>query len=576
MNKVALIILLSFFVITTYAQNFYVDDALGNNNNTGASLATPWKTIQHAMDNATPGSNVNIRNGTYYEALEMNVSGTSGNPITFTNYNGENVFIDGNNTAVTLLYIASKTDLIIKGLVFQNTLGNNSAGVLIQGKSKNIIFRKNKIQHINWTASAATIPNSNKNSNPFLVYGTNAITAISNLTIDSNEVSDNITGFSESLTLDGNVDGFTIANNLVHDNVNIGILCAGNYKVSSDPSTDHARNGVVQNNTVYNCVSNYATSAGIYVDGGKNIIVERNKSYGNGYGIEIGCEELGPTQHITVRDNILFDNEIAGLAIGGYNYPSTGQVLNCTIENNTMYKNDNTLSGNGEIVISKASNCIFKNNVLYTNTQNISISSSYNGLQNNAFNYNAHYVPSAVASNLSFVFNNSTYFGLNNFQSSTSQEMNGIFADPLFVNSNIASPSTVDFSLTSGSLCIDAGAPDHMIISGETDFNYYNRITNSVVDIGAIEYGAVLAGIEKEIGSFPFQLYPNPVTEILTIRNDLSIVIDHMGLYNNLGEELFAINGSSEKISLGQLPRGFYLLKITSGNRSFVQRIIKQ
>jgi hypothetical protein len=574
--KSTLILLFFLFFQTLSAQNLYVDNAIGSNSNSGTSLASPWKTIQHAMDNASAGNVVYIRTGVYYEALELNVSGLPGTPITFKNYNGETVAIDGNNTAVTLLYIVNKSNITIEGLVFQNTLGNNSAGVLIKGKSKNIIFRKNKIQHIDWTASVLTTPGSNDNSNPFLVYGTNATAAASNIIVDSNEVFNNITGFSESLTMDGNVDGFTISNNLVHDNVNIGILCAGNYKVSSDPATDHARNGLVKNNTVYTCVSNYATSAGIYVDGGKNIIVEKNKTYGNGYGIEIGCEELGTTENITVRDNVVFDNAIAGLAIGGYNYPATGQVLNCLIENNSLYKNDVALSGSGEFTITKTSGCTFRNNILYTNGQNTAVSSAYGSLQGNVFNYNAYYVPSGTNTDLTFTFNNSTYTGLSDFQSSTSQESNGIFTDPLFVNTNVASPVNVDLSLQAGSLCIDAGKPGHAIVANETDYYNFNRVANSQIDIGATEYGSIISGIESIAPTILFTLFPNPVFDILSIRTDQKSAISSVSIINFVGEEIYVTNNVNETISFTLFPKGFYLVKIITENGCFAQKILKQ
>jgi len=64
------------------AQAFYVATT-GNDSNSGTSIGSPWLTIQHAMNNATAGSTVNIVAGTYHERLAMGVSGTSGNVITF-------------------------------------------------------------------------------------------------------------------------------------------------------------------------------------------------------------------------------------------------------------------------------------------------------------------------------------------------------------------------------------------------------------------------------------------------------------------------------------------------------------
>lgn len=576
-NKSILITGLLFILLssTLTAQVLYVDDATGNDLSTGTSLASAWKTIQHAMDNASAGNIVSIRGGTYHEQLTLNISGTIGNNITFTNYKGENVYIDGNNGAVTLLHIGGKNNIVIEGFIFQNTQGNNSAGVVIDGISSNITFRKNKIRNIKWTASAATIPSSSDNCNPFVVYGNNANIAISNISIDSNEISNNITGFSESMTLDGNIDGFSITNNLVHDNTNIGILCAGNYNVSSNPTTDHTRNGVVQNNSTYNCLSPYATSGGIYIDGGLNIIVERNKTYGNGYGIEVGCEQLGSTNNITVRDNIIFDNKVAGLAIGGYNYPTTGQVLNCIIENNTLYNNDNTLSGSGEILISKVGNSVFYSNIIFTNAQNIALSSSYSGMQGNTFNYNAYYIPSGVTTNLSYSFKNANYLGLSNFQTSTAQEAAGIFTNPNFINPLVNNPATIDFSLSAGSLCIDAGIPSHTNVSNEADYFHNNRVVNSIIDIGAVEFGSVSTSIKPDLKEQFFTLFPNPLIDQLSITNEKKLQIMQITVLNQMGEIVITSN-TNQPILLEALLIGFYVVTINTEKGIYSYKIMKQ
>src|SRR5438132_399158 len=73
-------------VYVAVARQFYVATT-GNDSNPGTSTSAPWRTIQHAMSIATPGSTVNIMAGTYQERLTLNVSGTPGNYITFQPYN---------------------------------------------------------------------------------------------------------------------------------------------------------------------------------------------------------------------------------------------------------------------------------------------------------------------------------------------------------------------------------------------------------------------------------------------------------------------------------------------------------
>src|SRR5690349_12759692 len=106
---------------------YYVDGAQGNNQNDGLTLATAWKTIQKSFDAAVAGSTVMIKGGTYYEQLTVKVSGTAGNPITFSNYNNEQVIIDGSkNSGTTILTITDRKFLIFKNLTVQNITKNNA------------------------------------------------------------------------------------------------------------------------------------------------------------------------------------------------------------------------------------------------------------------------------------------------------------------------------------------------------------------------------------------------------------------------------------------------------------------
>src|ERR1044072_7678862 len=120
---------------------YYVDGTAGNDQNDGLTLATAWKTIQKSFDAAVAGSTVMIKGGTYYEQLTVRVSGTAGNPVTFTNYNGEQVIIDGSkNSGTTILNITDKSFLVFRNLTVQHITKNNAVGILLSA-SKNEIGR---------------------------------------------------------------------------------------------------------------------------------------------------------------------------------------------------------------------------------------------------------------------------------------------------------------------------------------------------------------------------------------------------------------------------------------------------
>jgi chitodextrinase len=97
---------LSFFCLTTllsgnaFATDWYVSATNGNDqNNTGKSTSSPYRTIQKAADNAVSGDVVYVRAGTYREQVDIKSNG-----VTFQPYSGETVTINGTDllTAWTL------------------------------------------------------------------------------------------------------------------------------------------------------------------------------------------------------------------------------------------------------------------------------------------------------------------------------------------------------------------------------------------------------------------------------------------------------------------------------------------
>lgn len=83
------------FIQLSISATIYVSPT-GSDSGTG-SITAPLKSIQSAVNTATPGSTIYLRGGTY--ALSTNVqftkSGTSSQPYTLSAYGSEKVIIDG-------------------------------------------------------------------------------------------------------------------------------------------------------------------------------------------------------------------------------------------------------------------------------------------------------------------------------------------------------------------------------------------------------------------------------------------------------------------------------------------------
>ncbi|MGF2410893.1 T9SS type A sorting domain-containing protein [Ferruginibacter sp.] len=364
--------------VTAVASNYYV--ALTGNDTTGSgSITKPWRTIKKANELAginytySPSKlvnaavTINLRAGTH-KPLTNGIfigsnRGTNSQWFTIRNYPGENAIVDGSNITTkfsALFAIADAKYIRIEGLKLTK-MTNDSAlqnaapsvgtkdtrfGIIVSGKSSNIIIKKNEIYDMAWTRNLAKqkIPTGSDNLNPLVILGTTD-TSIRNVIIDSNTVYNNITGYAEAVTVNGNVDSFAINNNLVFDNANIGIVAAGNYQWVVDDASftvtaahNFSKNGFILNNTVYRNISPIAVSAGIYLDGSRNILVQNNESYNNGTGMSVGNEQSNSVSgYHTVNSNVFRDNLTAGLYYGSTN--STSWVEHCTVKNNTIKDN---------------------------------------------------------------------------------------------------------------------------------------------------------------------------------------------------------------------------------------------
>ena len=197
--------------------------------------------------------------------------------------------------------------------------------------------------------------------------------------------------------LNGNVDGFTIENNIIHDNNNIGIDMIGFEGTAKHPDEDSGnnpyeadmvRNGVCTGNVVYN-ISTEGNKAyledgeydpcagGIYVDGGQNIEIYNNFIFNCDIGLEVATEhspddnELFRIAGVRVHDNVIADcTGFIGICFGGYD-KDLGFTEECIFEHNTLVDNvsqigvqrsrDNRISANlivgGETAVEFSEEC---------------------------------------------------------------------------------------------------------------------------------------------------------------------------------------------------------------------------
>jgi hypothetical protein len=507
-----LVLVLASSVSAQTGATYYVSTT-GKNNNPG-TIDAPWLTIQHAASKVQAGATVYVFGGVYNESVNFPRSGTASAPITFQSYPGQTAVIDGtgvsccgeSQTQGLINITGHRSYITISGFEIRNYTTNKDSevpcGIWITGYGTGIHILNNLIHNITTTKE--------KNGNAFgmAVYGTSK-SPITQLVISGNEVYDNRTGESETLTVNGNVTHFKITNNLVHDNDNIGIDMIG-FEDVGPVGYDQAMYGEVSGNTVYNIsgITNPGEgfeydADGLYCDGCAYVTVERNVIMQVDYGIETtsenqvcqanGTEWSGPNntgkagkgtspcygRYVTVRNNLFYGSNSCGNSIGGY-APATqkggpsnggGSSYHDVFVNNTLYNNgtqagsrrEGTPSGEFQIQnqVGSAQGDIYENNVLYAGSPNLWINSfvapsaSYPAppatLNWNIYNSVAGYVEGTSI----WWAGAAGYASFSNWQTSSGEDANSLATDPLFVALGDTPPN---FDTFPASPAVDAGS----------------------------------------------------------------------------------------------------------------------
>lgn len=346
------------------------------NGNGEGTYSNPYS-LQDALDNVKTGETLYLLEGTYLpennEGFFITKSGNSNSYITIKNYPNAKVTIT-NNASGNELYgfqlDPNVSYLIIEGLEIANIKAQNAYGIAIWGNNQNhLIIRNNHIHNIE-TTSKDPEHDEDSSANGILINGENK-KSVSNVIISDNIIENNITGWAESLSVAGNCEYIYVLNNTLDNNTNIGIDFYGNAEYCNDPSLDQPRYCVAAGNNISRSICSYADCAGLYVDGARDIILQYNKVSNSLYGIEIGSEqkkENTPVKNIIVRGNILENNKVLAIRVGGYEENQTGIVYDTYIYNNTIVNNTKITN---EIILAKCDNVSFYNNIFYTKCNEI-------------------------------------------------------------------------------------------------------------------------------------------------------------------------------------------------------------
>jgi len=468
---------------------FYISTS-GKDSNNGSQSA-PWRHIQYAVDRVGPGSTINVMTGVYKEKVTFHNSGSAGGGyITLRKAAGNKPVIDGAGLPISgetgLIVIENKAYIKVIGFEIRNLKAGGApaalpAGIWIKGRGAFIEIRNNAVHDIANSCYDCR-------AHGIAVYGRDPNASIHDILIDGNKVYNCKLGWRESMSLNGNVEKFTVSNNIVHDNDNIGIDFIGFEGENPNPAVDRARNGRVFGNLVYN-IDTYGNPAygtdrsagGIYVDGGTNIVIERNVIHHANLGIELGSEWAGKsTSYITVRNNFIYNNTQIGIAFGGYS-KWRGRAENCVIVNNTLYKNFTEGDWGAELFVQFDTRYnTVKNNIIYANADRTFIESWSTVMTGNIVDYNLFFAPGG-GTNGWWIWKNVPYKTFAAYRQATGNDAHGLAGvNPLFV-----STMTPNLHLQFTSPGINRGQT--LSAAGTLDIDGQARVQGVAIDLGADE-----------------------------------------------------------------------------------------
>jgi hypothetical protein len=396
--------------------------------------------------------------------------------------------------------------------------------------------------------------------------------------LDINTYSDNLKTVifvnGENLLL----DGLTITGgNAINDSVSTGIFENHGAAIAVDES--------IYDLTVQECIitENYVQQAGTIIvrsQGAANriktisidrcLFKDNSGSYGTGLYLFTDANASDMTVNIT---NTVFDGNAtlsvntpsftaAGssfwIRAGGVNTTLTANITNCTFFENADFNVGNAsynelkagtagLSNEGGDLVANLSNCVF--------TGNISLDRGANGPVT---------VTDVGYGTLDGVFINNSISEENFSLIPISRRINTLQGEPTLDFSNTAAP----YALISGSAAIDAG--DNTRVSTSFDYLGNNRIENTTVDMGAVEFGATASLTTTDKVSF--KIYPNPARNQISIEGNSAFA--KAEFYNISGQLIFT--SPTARTATDLLTTGIYLVKIWDVNgATATQKLVK-
>lgn len=432
---------------------FYVAPT-GSDTNPG-SQSLPWRTLQKAADTVPAGARVLIRSGVY-EPFVLRRSGTSGEPIVFAAFQGDDrPVIAGNASTLNVVRLIGVHDVRISGVTVRGAaVDRTGSGIRIENSTR--------IEIVN------NLLTQNRS------YGVQSYNS-TYVTIRGNEAAHNAVG----IFIFRGGEGTVVSGNSVHHQDS---LVMNSVEPRND---DHGAVGI-----------NFVKTTG-------HILAEDNVLWGNrapsyDYGWDGGAFEIFGASNVTMINNRMWDNRnvletgrdaemgcannvfARNVAYGATTADrSVGLMLRCDVNtkilNNTFYDLDDwvfTISPNMGSFGGSIEGLVISNNVMYMKAGKVY---AFMTAMPANVSIDRNVVYHAGGGTLAYVAGRGSTSSLATLNGWTGFEASGINSDPRF-----RGPATYDLQLTAASTAVDAG----LRFAGITD-----GFAGSGPDIGRYELG---------------------------------------------------------------------------------------
>ena len=288
----------------------YVNKVTGSNTNSGTN-ASPYATIQYALNQATEGDTVIISDHAYTESL--NIISNLSNIVIGSKFiqDGDTAhtnaaIIDAVNTAWASIHISSTS-----GLTFYGVTLKNAKGRLLSAATDTIIFKNCKISNLGFNSSSIT---------------TNSIIA-KNVYIDSTSIFNNV--FIEGLIT---ADSVSLTNSKFYSNQ--GGLIRNNGGGFSNIAAYIFNNSIFDNSRL---MGGGSSMGDYFIHNVTRQTVIRNKIYRNNYMNILGGSSVG---YQKVINNLFYKNSTSGAVARTVKVNSSDSLImihNTFIDNGTDF-----------------------------------------------------------------------------------------------------------------------------------------------------------------------------------------------------------------------------------------------